>query len=264
MMTTPPTTAETRTIVFITGASQGLGLQIARILSTPALHPGYHVIIGALTRREGSTAVSLLLAEDPSRCVSSMAMDVTSDASIAAAVESTATGFGYVSVLINNAGLLLDDLNDAVTSRALYEQTFGVNVFGAAAVTDAFAPLLARSPSVLSPPRVVFMSSRLGSLAVNARTDAADPASQRWFPAYRSSKCALNMLMLHYARRFRREGWKVNATDPGLSRTAMTAAQDDAIKGSVEQGARNAIRLAVLGEDGETGTFTNVGGVVEW
>lgn len=258
-MTMPSITPDI-TIVLITGASKGLGLQIARVLSTSSIHPGYHVIIGSLTPREGTDAISLLLAEDGSRSLSSVTIDVTSDTSISSAVASTSKQYGRIDVLINNAGLLLDDLNSPTTSRALFEKTYSVNVFGAVSVTDAFTPLLERSTSV--PPRIVFISSRLGSLATSA--DANDRSNARWFPAYRSSKCALNMIMLHYARLFKERGWKINASDPGLSKTGMTSNQDDSIKGTVEEGGRNAIRLAILGKEGETGTFTSVHGAVDW
>jgi len=248
------------TIVLVTGASQGIGLQLVRVLSTPATHPGYHVIIGSLTESEGLDAVSKLLKEDSSRSLSQVTIDVTSDQSIASAVGFVTDAFGRIDVLVNNAGVLLDDISSPFTSREIFEKTYSVNVFGPVAVTDAFTPLLSKSTS--PNPRIVFMSSRLGSLHTNAKPK--DRSGGKWFPAYRSSKCALNMLMLHYSRLFRERGWLVNASDPGLSKTQMTANQDDSIKGTVEQGARNAIRLATLGVGAETGTFTNNDGVVEW
>jgi NAD(P)-dependent dehydrogenase (short-subunit alcohol dehydrogenase family) len=248
------------TVVFITGATQGLGLQIARVLSTPSLHPGYHVIIGALTATEGAKAVAFLLSEEPTRNLSTVEMDVTSDSSIDSAVKTITAKHGHIDVLINNAGVLLDDLTSPTTSRTLFERTFQVNVFGAASVTEAFAPLIEKSTSPC--PRIVYMTSRLASLAVNS--DASDRSNARYFAAYRSSKCALNMLMLHYSKLFRERGWKVNGCCPGLSKTSMTSLQDDSIKGSVEDGAINAVRLAALGIDGETGTFTSKDGPIDW
>ena len=247
------------TVVFITGATQGIGLQIARVLSTRALHPGYHVIIGALSDKEGQNAVTSLLAENPSRVVSTVTMDVTSDESIEEAVKSIAKSVGHIDVLFNNAGVLLDDMDDPRTPRATFKKTFEVNVFGAAAVTEACIFLLEKS---VSTPRIVFMVSRLGSLATNS--DVNDRSNNRWFPAYRSSKCALNMLMLHYSRLFLDKGWKVNGCCPGLVKTDMTSAQDDSIKCSLEQGALNAVRLSTLGTDGPTGSLTSVEGNIKW
>ncbi|KAJ9130522.1 hypothetical protein NKR23_g12159 [Pleurostoma richardsiae] len=252
------------TVVFITGASSGIGYEVARNLSTPSFYGNHHVIIGSLDIGAGEAAVSGLVAEDPSRSgyISAVQIDVTSDGSIAAAVVHIMENFGHLDVLINNAGVLLDGWGDLHITRPLMDRTFQVNVFGAAAVTEACIPLLEQAaPSGAAPPRIVFMSSRLGSLTV--RTDREDKSGARPFPAYRSSKAALNMVMLHYAGLFRERGWKVNACDPGLTRTALAGEGWEAM-GTVEEGARNCVRLATLGADGETGTYSNTNGLVPW
>ncbi|KAK5128379.1 hypothetical protein LTR85_003047 [Meristemomyces frigidus] len=248
-----------RTIVFITGASQGIGQQIARTLSTPSVHPGYHVIVGALVESEGEAAVSRLLEEDSSRSLSVIPIDVTSDASISAAAGKVAADFGRLDVLINNAGILLDGLEQTVTNRPQFERTFQVNLFGAAAVTEAFLPLLAEAETASQgPPRIVFVTSRVASLAV--KSDPTDRSAARHFPMYRCSKAALNMLMLHFASL--NPGWKVNGHDPGLTNTPL--AQGQAGAGSVQDAAVNAVRLATLGGGGETGTYSNAFGIIPW
>jgi NAD(P)-dependent dehydrogenase (short-subunit alcohol dehydrogenase family) len=250
-------TAET-TIVFITGANSGIGYEVARNLSTPSLHANYHVIIGALDGKDGEDAVSRLECEDASRSVSSVQIDVTSDASIAECAQKIDSTHGRIDVLINNAGVLLDGLDTTGVSRSLLEKTFQVNVFGAAAVTETFEALLQKSTS--SAPRIVFMSSRLASLSV--KSDVTDRSAARHFPAYRSSKVALNMLMLHFANIYRDRGWKVNASDPGLTATSLAGNQKN--MGSIEDGARNCLKLATLGVDGKTGSFSNKEGTVPW
>ncbi|RDW78025.1 hypothetical protein BP5796_05877 [Coleophoma crateriformis] len=248
------------TIVFITGASEGIGLQVARTLSTPSLHPSYHVIIGSLTTEAGENAVTLLLKEDPTRSLSTVQIDVTSDASIQEAAAWLLSNFGRVDILINNAGVLLDGLNQSTTSRSLFQRTFEVNLFGAAAVTESLTPLLAASTK--AHPKIIFMTSRLGSLAAKASPD--DPAAARFFPHYRSSKCALNMVMLHYASVFGEKGWAVYGCDPGITNTDLTREQNDVRKQSVEDGAREVIRLATEGSFEESGRFANTGGVISW
>ncbi|KAK6088983.1 short chain dehydrogenase [Seiridium cupressi] len=209
------------TVVFITGADRGIGLEVARKLSTPSLYEGYHVIIGSLQAEDGVDAAAKLTEEERSRSLSSVQIDVASDESISDAVSAIQGEFGRLDVLINNAGILLDGLDTIGLPRQLMEKTFAVNVFGAAAVTEAAIPLLQKS--TLPSPRIVFMSSRMGSLSV--KTDATDRAAMRHFPMYRSSKCALNMVMLHYAALFRDKGWKVNSCDPGLTATALAGDQ---------------------------------------
>ena len=159
--------------------------------------------------------------------------------------------FGRLDVLINNAGISLNE--EGISGHALqtaYQDVFAVNIFGAALTTEAFIPLL----SVSTAPRIVFMSSSLGSLA------------ERWgnpvvLPIYRSSKAALNMLMLHYAMKYKDDRWKVNASCPGYCATNLNAYSG---YDTPENGALNAVRLAILGEDGETGTFSNKEGVIAW
>jgi NAD(P)-dependent dehydrogenase (short-subunit alcohol dehydrogenase family) len=254
------TTISSRTnVVFITGATQGIGLQLARILSTPTLHPEYHVIIGALTDKEGFDAISLLLTENPSRSLSTVTIDVTCDSSISTAVRSVDEIYGRIDVLFSNAGVCIDGLTTTTTWRSGFEQTFQVNTFGAAAVTEAFTPLLTKSTSPC--PRIVYMTSRLGSLTV--RSDFNDVAKDRPFPMYRASKAALNMVMLHYADTFESRGWKVNGCDPGLTNTNL-GAHSATRAHSVEDGAKNGIRLATLGMDGPTGTFSNKDGDLDW
>lgn len=216
------------TIVFITGAERGIGFEVARKLSTPSLYEGYHVIIGSLRGEDGLVAVARLVEENASRSVSCVQIDVTSDESVDAAVANIRQDFGRLDVLINNAGVLLDGLDTTAIPRHLLEKTFSVNVFGAAAVTEAMVPLLRNSAS--PSPRIVFMSSRMGSLSV--KTDATDRSAMRHFPMYRSSKSALNMLMLHYSSLFRERGWKVNSCDPGLTATGLAGNQKN--MGTVE------------------------------
>lgn len=80
-------------------------------------------------------------------------------------------------------------------------------------------------------------------------------------PVYRSSKAALNMLMLHYAVTYKEQGWKVNATCAGWCATNLNGF---AGANTPESGAINAVRLATLGEDGETGTYSNKEGPLSW
>jgi NAD(P)-dependent dehydrogenase (short-subunit alcohol dehydrogenase family) len=127
---------------------------------------------------------------------------------------------------------------------------FAVNTFGAALTTEAFIPLLSASPA----PRIVFMSTNLGSL----KNRWANPVA---LPIYRSSKVALNMLMLHYALKYKDDGWKINASCPGFCATKLN---DFAGFNTPESGALNAVRLATLEEEGETGTFSNKEGVISW
>ncbi|KAJ7131445.1 hypothetical protein C8R44DRAFT_731664 [Mycena epipterygia] len=242
----------TSKIVLITGANKGIGFEIARQLASQP-HQGYHVLIGSRDVERGAKAVESLQKEGLS--VEMLAIDVADDQSIAAAAETVKSKFGRLDVLINNAGIVLDSPSGEPSNRAIFEKTFAVNLFGAASTTEAFVPLLEKSPAA----RVVFVSSDLGSLTLRA-----DPEGRHNFvdgPAYRSSKAAMNMLALGYAHRFRAQGWKVNIHNPGYVATDING---NSGTGTAEDGAKGAVRLATLGEDGETATYTEKEGTLPW
>ncbi|KAH8811209.1 putative carbonyl reductase [Xylogone sp. PMI_703] len=237
-------------IVLITGANQGVGFGVARQL---AALPDYHVIIGSRDASRGKEAVSSLATEGLS--VSTVQLDVTSDESIAAAKDFVAKEYGHLDVLINNAGIALDIKEQGSPIREMMQRTFDVNVFGAAVVTDTFLPLLEKSYN----PRIVFTSSSVGSLAL--ASDLTNQWSKSPIPAYRTSKAALNMLMLYYNAVLVDKGFKVNASCPGHIGTNLNSYRG---KGTLEEGAENIVRLATLGKDGESGTFSTREGPRPW
>lgn len=178
-------------------------------------------------------------------------LSVTSDESLSAAVSEVTLRFSRLDVLINNAGVSMNEANlSGADLRQIYHNIFAVNVFGASLTTEAFIPLLKSS----SEPRIVFISSRTGSLGLywNIPVD---------LPVYRSSKTALTALMRHYAFKFKDDGWKVNATCPGHCATNLN---DFHGRDTPQNGALNAVRLATLGDDGETGTYSSREGELAW
>ncbi|KAF2201098.1 carbonyl reductase [Delitschia confertaspora ATCC 74209] len=236
-------------VALITGANQGIGLATARAL---ARDYGYHIFLGSRNPQNGQQAASALQLEGLS--VEPLTIDITSDESIIRAATEVEEKYGYIDVLINNAGICIDGV--VSDFRTLYQQTFDTNVIGSAAVTEAFIPLL--SNSVHLPPRIVFISSTLGSLSVRATPGnkwANTPLS-----AYRCSKAALNMVCLNYAARLNEMDWKVNACCPGSVATNINGYYGK----DAERCPPNILRLATLGIDGETGMFSDEEGVVGW
>jgi NAD(P)-dependent dehydrogenase (short-subunit alcohol dehydrogenase family) len=183
--------------------------------------------------------------------VEAITIDVTSDASISTAASSVSTKFRRLDVLINNAGIANDDKHEPgkVSLRNLMLEAYNVNVFGAMQTFETFASLLEKTEN----PRVVFMSSNLGSFTVQA--------GKGNYPVYRSTKSALNMLVMSYAHLYREKGWEINACCPGYVATDLNNFRG---VGRVEDGAINAVRLATLGKDGETGTYSNKKSPTPW
>lgn len=259
-----------QTIVLITGANQGIGYAAAEQLLK---HDNYFILLGSRNAENGAKAATEL---DPTgKSVEPIIIDVTDDASIQEAADYVATKYGRLDVLINNAGInnelalywkqpqnKEETKPDLPLIRQIYREAFDVNLFGAAITTEAFTPLLEKA--VAKPARIVFVSSHTGSIGL--RTDETSSFYERMsmasFPAYRSSKTAMNMITLHYAAKFKEQGWKVNASCPNLTKSAFSRFSD--LGRSPAESAVNIVRLATLAEDGETGQSSDENGVVVW
>jgi NAD(P)-dependent dehydrogenase (short-subunit alcohol dehydrogenase family) len=239
-------------IVLISGANQGIGLATAKLL---AEHK-YHVIIGSRDSANGEKAASDISSKGHS--ASSVQLDINYDESIAAAVEQISNTYGRLDVLINNAGILLDlDQKDSLSTREIFSQTFSTNVVGAACLTNACLALLSKSQL----PRLIFVSSRIGSIQV--ATEEATPDYFSYFPAYRSSKAALNMLAMNYARILQDKHALVNVVCPGLVQSNLCTF-NYSIETPPSVGAKRIVELATMQKGGATATFTDENGTVPW
>ena len=122
-------------------------------------------------------------------------------------------------------------------------------------MTQALLPLLRKS----SAGRIVNVSSGLGSLEYNADWESKF-ASVKYL-GYSASKAALNMLTVQLAFDLRETRIKVNSADPGFTATDLNQHRGHQ---TVEQGAAEAVRLALLPEDGPTGGFFSSVGPNPW
>ncbi|KAI1774058.1 NAD(P)-binding protein [Hypoxylon cercidicola] len=201
-------------IVLITGGNQGVGYETAKNLVLSS--QDYHVILGSRDISKGEAAAKELQATEGIKgTVSSTQIDVTNDQSVDAAASRIASEYGRLDVLVNNAGIV--SVASPPTREAL-RRILETNVVGSLSVTEAFLGLLRKSAH--KPPRLVFVSSSTGSI-----THAADPNSPYYSPGateYRTSKAALNMLMVMYYARLKPEGFFVFGADPGLRATNFT------------------------------------------
>ncbi len=230
------------TTTLITGASKGLGRETARQL----VAAGHSVYAASRDEQRGQEAAAQIGARP-------LLLDVTSDESVEAAAAQIRAEAGHLDVLVNNAGVPGGRLPPAETPAANLEAVYAVNVFGVVRVTKAFLPLLETSDA----PVIVNVSSSIGSI-----TRAADPDSfeSNWTAiSYPSSKSALNMITVQYARAF--PGMRINTVDPGYTATDLNGHRGTQ---TVEEGAEIIVRMAQIGPDGPTGTFSNRSGPVAW
>ena len=241
-----------RPIALITGANQGIGLATAKILAS---QHSYHVIIGSRDLEAGEKVASEL--RDAGHEASAVQLDLTSLDSIEAAIATIDRDFGYLDVLVNNAGVLLDR-NSSLSTWDLYTKTFTTNVIGTGVLTEGLLPLLRKVKA--GPPRIVFVTSVMGSLQVSTNKDT--PFYNTDFKVYDASKAAINMLMLNFSRVLGEVGGKVNSVCPGLVKSNLTGYME--MGSSPEVGATRIVEMAVLGEDGPTGTLSDRNGPLPW
>jgi NAD(P)-dependent dehydrogenase (short-subunit alcohol dehydrogenase family) len=230
----------------VTGANKGIGFAIAQGLGAR----GFTVAVGARDDARREEAVERLRVADVDAF--GVALDVTSDNSVATAAKIIEQTAGRLDVLVNNAGIggrTDGGAQDPTTlDLDVVRTVLETNVFGVVRVTNTMLPLLRRADS----PRIVNMSSNMGSLALQTGPVLA---------AYAPSKSMLNSLTAQYARRLADTNIIVNAACPGYVATDFTGHN---AQRTPEQGAAIALRLATLPDDGPRGGFFDDEGVVAW
>ncbi len=247
-------------VALITGANQGIGRQVAKDLAGN----GFTVLIGSRNLARG---------EDAARAVDGDAraihLDVTDHSSITKAAQRIRQELGRLDVLVQNAaisntskkpGQTFQDYAKTVTAGILsleeMRTVWETNVFGVIVVYQAMLPLLRATPGS----RIVNVSSGAGSLAANA--NPGSPLRASFGPIYPGSKAALNALTLAMAIELEAEGIPVNGVSPGFIKTNLNAFQGT---DTVENGAREIVRVALLGRNGPTGKFTRWDGeTIPW
>ena len=151
-------------------------------------------------------------------------IDVTSNDSIKAAVETVEKKYGKLDVLMNNAAVAgaqavrADGTGPSL--REIYHQHYDTNLFGVAETTESFLPLLRKS-TISGGKRISFTSSGLSSLQWAAEVGKEGPYSAAMYPIYRSTKTALSMIMLYYVKTLEKDGFVVSASDPGYCATNL-------------------------------------------
>jgi len=246
-------------IALVTGANQGVGLQLTREL----VADGVTVLLGSRNLARGEAA-----AQEIGPGAIPIQIDVTDLASIAAAAARIRDEFGRLDLLVNNAGI--SNTREGTVTMAEFATTSGAsivsldevrgiwetNVFGVLAVYQAMLPLLRLS----SDARIVNVSSGVGSLGANA--DPSFPYRAIYAPGYAASKTALNGITLAMMIELENTAIKVNLVSPGFTSTALN--NFEGVE-TLEEGSREVVRVARLGPDGPTNTFTQWDGqTIPW
>ncbi len=232
----------------ISGANKGIGYEIAAGLA----RLGFRVGVGARDAGRREAAVDKLRADGLD--VFGVALDVTDDASVAAAAAQLDEQ-GGLDVLVNNAAITGGMPQEPTrVSPGQVREVVETNVIGVIRLTNAMLPMLRRAAS----PRIVNVSSTVGSLTLQtAQADAVGPISA----AYSPTKSYLNAVTIQYAKELADTNILINAGCPGYVATDLNGHQGFR---TPEQGAAIFLTLATLPDGGPTGTFRDDEGIRPW
>lgn len=183
--------------VLITGANRGIGLEFTR----QYLARGENVIACA---RVPQQAAELLQLKSPQLEI--IALDVSREDSILALAGHLAGR--SISLYINNAGVYgqKQDLDQVDPEEWL--EVFRINTIAPLLLTRVLLPFMDQQ----SPGKMVYLSSKMGSIAENSSGSTY---------VYRSSKTALNQVVKSLSIDLTKEGFSVAALHPGWVRTDM-------------------------------------------
>ncbi|MBJ8030413.1 SDR family NAD(P)-dependent oxidoreductase [Bacillus cereus group sp. N21] len=240
-------------VAVITGGNRGIGEEICKQLSLL----GYQVILTARNIQDANEAASRI-----ARNVVPASLDVTDDESIIRLVDFVISKYSRIDVLVNNAGVFLDNEIDNQFPSVLnmdikvLQNTLNVNLYGALRLIKAFFPYM----KLANYGRIVNVSSGMGRItSLTASKDIRRDA--RTGPYYRISKTALNALTRIVAVEGFDSNILVNAVCPGWVRTRMGT--QEAIR-TIEEGARGIVWAATLKDNGPTGLLFRDGQPLNW
>ncbi|HXT02498.1 MAG TPA: SDR family NAD(P)-dependent oxidoreductase [Elusimicrobiota bacterium] len=226
-------------VVLVSGGNRGIGFEACRAM----LSAGATVVLGARKLADGERAAKEL---SKSGSAVPVALDVTDDKSVASARAKLLKDFGALDVMVNNAGVYLDEQNDALgVSEKTIERTLQTNLLGAWRLARAFAPAMIEKKRG----RIVNVSSGLGAMSSMSGGNAS----------YRVSKAALNALTLILSAELQPAGVSVISFCPGWVATDMGGKNAP----RTPKSAGEALAAAAL-EDSRTGVFVRDGQVIPW
>jgi NAD(P)-dependent dehydrogenase (short-subunit alcohol dehydrogenase family) len=238
-------------VVLITGATRGIGREVARQLA----QRDATVLVSARAAAQAREVAAGLADAGDVRALEAD-LDVSDEASVRAAAAALERDSGRLDVLVNNAAAYVDWTEIASQADlAAAQRVLDVNLLGAWRVSQALLPLLRRSDH----PRIVNVSSGAGShgdtqFGLTKRAGAA--------ASYGISKAALNALTSTLAAELADTPILVNTVCPGL--TATWPGAEDMGARPIADGAASVVWAATLADDGPRGGFFRDGQPVPW
>jgi len=229
-------------VAVVTGGNRGIGFEICKELSKV----GCRVVLTSRDEEHGKQAVANLSSDKKN--IVYHKLDVTNGKDIETLRDWILKMYGRIDILINNAGIYLDEGTSVFNvDEKIVKETLDVNFYGAFNICRALIPIMRQNGYG----RIVNISSGYGAMSEMAGYQAA----------YRISKAALNALTLIMADELRDGGIKVNAVCPGWVNTDMGGKMAPI---SAEKAAKDIVHVALMDEKGPTGSFFRHKKPIEW
>ena len=227
-------------VAIVTGGNRGIGYEVCKELS----NSGCKVVLTSRNEVDGKNATALLNNEN----ITYHKLDVTDIKDISYLRDWILKTYGRLDILINNAGIYLDEgVSVFEVDEKIIEETLAVNFYGAFQMCKAFVPIMKQNGYG----RIVNISSGYGAMNEMAGYQAA----------YRISKASLNALTLIMADELRDVNIKVNAVCPGWVSTAMGGKMAPK---SPHMAAMDIVHFALVDAKGPTGRFFRYKKEIEW
>ena len=194
-------------VALISGAARGMGAAEARLFAKEDAK----VVIGDVLREEGQSVADEINSNGGQALF--VSLDVTSEESWQAAIATAEQSFGNVTVLVNNAGILVREELEEGTDPG-WDSTMNVNAKG------VYLGMKQAVPSMLKAGggSIINISSISGIISLG-------------YPAYNASKGAVRLLTKNVAIQYAEQNIRVNSIHPGVINTAMmdgdTRSDDD-------------------------------------
>jgi NAD(P)-dependent dehydrogenase (short-subunit alcohol dehydrogenase family) len=204
-------------VAVVTGASSGIGKEIARDLA----RLNARVVLACRSESRGRAALDEIVADTGNHKTELRLVDVSSRASVLAFASELRARESALDILVNNAGVWLDD---RLASADGIELTWATNVLGMHAMTRELLPLLEASGRPGAAARVVNVASELAG-SLDLRDVELARRGYDGMTAYQQSKAADRLLTWALARRLAAAGKPVTATamHPGWVATEIAS-----------------------------------------
>jgi NAD(P)-dependent dehydrogenase (short-subunit alcohol dehydrogenase family) len=227
-------------VAIVTGGNRGIGYEVCKELSKS----GCEVVLTTRNEVDGKNAKVALHYDD----ITYHKLDVTDFKDILYLRDWILKRYGRLDILINNAGIYLDEgVSVFDVDKKIIEETLAVNFYGAFQMCKAFVPIMKQNRYG----RIVNISSGYGAMNEMAGYQAAN----------RISKASLNALTLIMADELRDVNIKVNAVCPGWVSTAMGGKSAPT---SPHMAAMDIVHFALVDAKGPTGRFFRYKKAIHW